>query len=162
MGDGWRAVGGDGIYSARELVSRTFTVLHIDQAFAPSLYFMSLSICVLKCWGKTQILINDINFDYKIDSVSIHIDNNSTLKLIRNPEGQQRIKYVNARHYFIRDAPILWLLIRLCCRGAISFTIFFSCTHSIASWSPSASIPYTISLYSTSLVSLAVLHAASI
>jgi hypothetical protein len=109
MGDGWRAVGGDGIYSARELVSRTFTVLHIDQAFAPSLCFMSLSICVLKCWGKTQILINDLPFDYKIDSVSMHIDNNSALKLIRNPEGHSRTKYVNARHYFIRDAPTLWL-----------------------------------------------------
>jgi hypothetical protein len=81
----------------------------LRQAFV----FVSLLICVLKCWGKTQILINDLPFDYKIDSVSMHIDNNSALKLIRNPEGHQRTKYVNARHYFIRDAPTLWLFIRL-------------------------------------------------
>jgi hypothetical protein len=52
MGDVWRAVGGDEIYSARDFVSRTFTVLHIDQAFAPSLCFYVIVNLRVEVLGK--------------------------------------------------------------------------------------------------------------
>jgi hypothetical protein len=38
-----------------------------------------------------------------IDTVPLYINNNSALKLTRNPEFHSRSKYINIKHHFIRE-----------------------------------------------------------
>jgi hypothetical protein len=38
-----------------------------------------------------------------INIVPLYIDNNSALKLTRNPEFHSRLKYINIKYYFIRE-----------------------------------------------------------
>ena len=49
--------------------------------------------------------INNIGLPgFKFDSVPIYIDNKSCIKLAYNLENYRRTKYIDARHYFIREA----------------------------------------------------------
>jgi hypothetical protein len=38
-----------------------------------------------------------------VDTVPLYIDNNSALKLTRNPEFHSRSKHINIKHHFIRE-----------------------------------------------------------
>jgi hypothetical protein len=38
-----------------------------------------------------------------IDTVPLYIDNNSALKLTRNPEFHSRSKHIDVKHHFIRE-----------------------------------------------------------
>ena len=51
-----------------------------------------------------QNFINDLRIPgVHIDTVLLYIDNNSSLKLTRNPEFHNRSKHINIKHYFIRE-----------------------------------------------------------
>ena len=46
--------------------------------------------------------INDLRIPgVYIDSVPLYIDNNSALKLTRNPEFYSRSKHIDIKHYFV-------------------------------------------------------------
>lgn len=48
--------------------------------------------------------INDLRIPrVHIDTVPLYIDNNSALKLTRNPEFHSRSKHINVKHHFIRE-----------------------------------------------------------
>jgi hypothetical protein len=47
--------------------------------------------------------INDLNIGISFDTVPLHIDNDSTIKLAHNPEFHQRSKHIDIRHHYIRD-----------------------------------------------------------
>ena len=48
--------------------------------------------------------INDLRIPgVHIDIVPLYIDNNSALKLTRNPEFHSRLKHIDIKHYFIRE-----------------------------------------------------------
>jgi hypothetical protein len=48
--------------------------------------------------------INDLRIPgVYIDTVPLYIDNNSALKLTRNPEFHSRSKHIDVKHYFIRE-----------------------------------------------------------
>jgi hypothetical protein len=48
--------------------------------------------------------INDLAFEgYHIQSVPLHVDNQSAIALMKNPIAHQRTKHIDARHHFIRD-----------------------------------------------------------
>ena len=48
--------------------------------------------------------INDLRIPgIYIDTVPLYIDNNSALKLTRNPEFHNRSKHINVKHHFIRE-----------------------------------------------------------
>ena len=48
--------------------------------------------------------INDLRIPgVHIDTVPIYIDNNSALKLTRNPEFHNRSKHIDVKHHFIRE-----------------------------------------------------------
>ncbi|CAI9626822.1 unnamed protein product [Alternaria burnsii] len=47
--------------------------------------------------------INDLNLGIHFSTVPIHVDNQSAIKLSKNPEFHQRSKHIDIRHHFIRD-----------------------------------------------------------
>jgi len=47
--------------------------------------------------------INNLGVGITFDSVPIHVDNESAIKLAKNPEFHQRSKHIDIRHHFIRD-----------------------------------------------------------
>jgi hypothetical protein len=48
--------------------------------------------------------INDLRIPgVHINIVPLYINNNSALKLTRNPEFHSRLKHINAKHHFIRE-----------------------------------------------------------
>ena len=48
--------------------------------------------------------INDLRIpEVHIDSVPLYIDNNSALKLTKNPEFHSRSKHIDVKHHFIRE-----------------------------------------------------------
>jgi hypothetical protein len=48
--------------------------------------------------------INDLRIPgVYIGSVPLYIDNNLALKLTRNPEFYSRLKYIDVKHYFVRE-----------------------------------------------------------
>jgi len=51
-----------------------------------------------------QNFINDLRIPgIHIDSIPLYIDNNSALKLSRNPEFHSRSKHIDVKHHFIRE-----------------------------------------------------------
>ena len=40
---------------------------------------------------------------YQCDKVIIHVDNQSAIKLTKNPEYHNRMKHIEVRYHFIRD-----------------------------------------------------------
>jgi len=47
--------------------------------------------------------INDLNTGIQFDSLPIHVDNESAIKLSKNPEINTRSKHIDIRHHFLRD-----------------------------------------------------------
>jgi hypothetical protein len=47
--------------------------------------------------------INDLDVGIHFDKIPIHVDNESAIKLAKNPEFHQRSKHIDIRHHFIRD-----------------------------------------------------------
>jgi hypothetical protein len=47
--------------------------------------------------------INNLNTGIKFDSVPIHVDNESAIKLSKNPEIHTRSKHIDIRHHFLRE-----------------------------------------------------------
>lgn len=48
--------------------------------------------------------INDLRIPgVNIDTVPLYIDNNSALKLTRNPEFHSRSKHIDVKHHFVRE-----------------------------------------------------------
>ena len=48
--------------------------------------------------------INDLDIGYTVGAVQLNIDNNSTIKVSKNPEFHQRMKHIQVRHNFIRES----------------------------------------------------------
>jgi hypothetical protein len=65
------------------------------------------------CWIKR--FINDLGTAITIDTIPIHVDNDSAIKLTDNPEQHQRSKHIDIRHHFIRerisagDVSMVWI-----------------------------------------------------
>ena len=74
---------------------------------------VSLSLCEAEYVAATEAakeaiwikgFINNLRLpDYHVDTVPLHIDNNSAYKLAKNPEMHQRTKHIAIRHHFIRQ-----------------------------------------------------------
>lgn len=47
--------------------------------------------------------INDLNVGIHFDTIPLHVDNESAIKLVANPEFHQRTKHIDIRHHFIRE-----------------------------------------------------------
>jgi hypothetical protein len=47
--------------------------------------------------------INDLGTIIRFDTVPIYVDNESAVKLAKNPEFHQRSKHIDIRHHFLRD-----------------------------------------------------------
>jgi hypothetical protein len=47
--------------------------------------------------------INDLGITIRFDTVPIDVDNESAVKLAKNPEFHQRSKHIGIRHHFLRD-----------------------------------------------------------
>jgi hypothetical protein len=59
--------------------------------------------------------INNLNTGIKFDSVPIYVDNESAIKLSKNPEIYTRSKHIDIRHHFLRehvkdgDIKVVWI-----------------------------------------------------
>lgn len=62
-------------------------------------YVAASSCCGQVLWMQNQLL----DYGYNFMNTKIHIDNNSTLCIIKNPVFHSKTKHIEIRHHFIRD-----------------------------------------------------------
>ena len=64
--------------------------------------YMALGEAVKEAiWLKS--FINDLDIGIHFNTVPIHVDNQSAIKLAKNPEFHQRSKHIDLRHHFLRQ-----------------------------------------------------------
>ncbi|GKD98338.1 hypothetical protein Tco_1382235 [Tanacetum coccineum] len=62
-------------------------------------YVAAASCCAQILWMQNQLL--DYGFNFM--NTEIHIDNESTICIVRNPVLHSKTKHIQIRHHFIRD-----------------------------------------------------------
>ncbi|GJZ45095.1 putative ribonuclease H-like domain-containing protein, partial [Tanacetum coccineum] len=62
-------------------------------------YVAAASCCGQVLWIQNQML----DYGYNFMHTMIHIDNNSTICIIKNPVAHSKTKHIEIRHHFIRD-----------------------------------------------------------
>ncbi|GKE90215.1 putative ribonuclease H-like domain-containing protein [Tanacetum coccineum] len=76
----------------------SLTILNtLDQLEAE--YVAAASCCAQVLWMQNQLL--DYGFNFM--NTEIHIDNESTICIVRNPVFHSKTKHIQIRHHFIRD-----------------------------------------------------------
>jgi hypothetical protein len=64
--------------------------------------YIALSEAVKEAlWIKS--FINDLNIGIHFDTVPIHVDNESAIKLAKNPEFHNRSKHIDIKYHFLRE-----------------------------------------------------------
>jgi hypothetical protein len=64
--------------------------------------YMALSEAVKEAlWIKS--FINNLNIGIHFDTVPIHVDNESAIKLAKNPEFHNRSKHIDIKYHFLRE-----------------------------------------------------------
>ena len=62
-------------------------------------YVAAASCCAQVLWLQNQLL----DYGYNFMNTVIHIDNSSTICIIKNPVQHSKTKHIEIRHHFIRD-----------------------------------------------------------
>ena len=62
-------------------------------------YVAVASCCAQVLWLQNQLL----DYGYNFMNTVIHIDNSSTICIIKNPVQHSKTKHIEIRHHFIRD-----------------------------------------------------------
>ncbi|GJT23533.1 putative reverse transcriptase, RNA-dependent DNA polymerase [Tanacetum coccineum] len=63
-------------------------------------YIAALNCCGWVLWIQNQLL----NYRYNFMQTKIHIDNKSTICIVKNPVFHSKTKHIKIRHHFIRDS----------------------------------------------------------
>ncbi|GJX36217.1 putative ribonuclease H-like domain-containing protein [Tanacetum coccineum] len=95
-----RSTSGGCQYLGRRLVSwqcKKQTIVAISSTEAE--YVAAASCCAQVLWMQNQLL--DYGFNFL--NTEIHIDNESTICIVRNPVLHSKTKHIQIRHHFIRD-----------------------------------------------------------
>ncbi|GJR57117.1 putative ribonuclease H-like domain-containing protein [Tanacetum coccineum] len=95
-----RSTSGGCQYLGRRLVSwqcKKQTIVAISSTEAE--YVAAASCCAQVLWMQNQLL--DYGFNFM--NTDIHIDNESTICIVRNPVLHSKTKHIQIRHHFIRD-----------------------------------------------------------
>ncbi|GJX14170.1 hypothetical protein Tco_0205928 [Tanacetum coccineum] len=95
-----RSTSGGCQYLGRRLVSwqcKKQTIVAISSTEAE--YVAAASCCAQVLWMQNQLL--DYGFNFM--NTEIHIDNESTICIVRNPVLHSKTKHIQIRHHFIRD-----------------------------------------------------------
>ncbi|GJX41484.1 putative ribonuclease H-like domain-containing protein [Tanacetum coccineum] len=95
-----RSTSGGCQYLGRRLVSwqcKKQTIVAISSTEAE--YVAAASCCAQVLWMQNQLLDYGFNFMH----TEIHIDNESTICIVKNPVFHSKTKHIQIRHHFIRD-----------------------------------------------------------
>ncbi|GJV11518.1 putative ribonuclease H-like domain-containing protein, partial [Tanacetum coccineum] len=95
-----RSTSGGCQYLGRRLVSwqcKKQTIVAISSTEAK--YVAAASCCAQVLWMQNQLL--DYGFNFM--NTEIHIDNESTICIVKNPVLHSKTKHIQIRHHFIRD-----------------------------------------------------------
>ncbi|GJY50200.1 hypothetical protein Tco_0440156 [Tanacetum coccineum] len=95
-----RSTSGGCQYLGRRLVSwqcKKQTIVAISSTEAE--YVAAASCCAQVLWMQNQL--QDYGFNFK--NTEIHIDNESTICIMKNPVLHSKTKHIQIRHHFIRD-----------------------------------------------------------
>ncbi|GJU60855.1 putative ribonuclease H-like domain-containing protein [Tanacetum coccineum] len=95
-----RSASGGCQYLGRRLVSwqcKKQTIVAISSTEAE--YVAAASCCAQVLWMQNQLL--DYGFNFM--NTEIHIDNESTICIVKNPVFHSKTKHIQIRHHFIRD-----------------------------------------------------------
>ncbi|GJY82291.1 hypothetical protein Tco_0495667 [Tanacetum coccineum] len=95
-----RSTSGGCQYLGRRLVSwqcKKQTIVAISSTEAE--YVAAASCCAQVLWMQNQLL--DYGFNFM--NTEIHIDNESTICIVKNPVFHSKTKHIQIRHHFIRD-----------------------------------------------------------
>ncbi|GJW44909.1 hypothetical protein Tco_0073708 [Tanacetum coccineum] len=95
-----RSTSGGCQYLGRRLVSwqcKKQTIVAISSTEAE--YVAAASCCAQVLWMQNQLL--DYGFNFM--NIEIHIDNESTICIVKNPVLHSKTKHIQIRHHFIRD-----------------------------------------------------------
>ncbi|GKE47676.1 hypothetical protein Tco_1478934, partial [Tanacetum coccineum] len=63
-------------------------------------YIAGSNCCGQVLWIQNQLL----DYGYNFMQTKIHIDNDSTICIVKNPIFHSKIKHIEIRHHFIRDS----------------------------------------------------------
>ncbi|GKC29368.1 hypothetical protein Tco_1036662, partial [Tanacetum coccineum] len=63
-------------------------------------YIAASNCCRQVLWIQNQLL----DYGYNFMQIKIHIDNESTICLVKNPVFYSKTKHIEIRHHFIRDS----------------------------------------------------------
>ncbi|GJR15734.1 hypothetical protein Tco_0798386 [Tanacetum coccineum] len=77
-----------------------FLGLQVKQTITEAEYLAAASCCGQVLWIQNQML--DYGFNFM--NTKIHIDNESTICIVKNPVYHSKTKHIEIRHHFIRDS----------------------------------------------------------
>ncbi|GKA67730.1 hypothetical protein Tco_0767647 [Tanacetum coccineum] len=62
-------------------------------------------VAAASCYGQVLWIQNQmLDYGYNFMNTKIHIDNESTICIVRNPVFYSKTKHIKIRHHFIRDS----------------------------------------------------------
>ncbi|GJT95243.1 putative ribonuclease H-like domain-containing protein [Tanacetum coccineum] len=121
-----RSTSGGCQYLGRRLVSwqcKKQTIVAISSTEAE--YVAAASCCAQVLWMQNQLL--DYGFNFM--NTEIHIDNESTICIVKNPVFHSKTKHIQIRHHFIRDCYEQRLINWVYCRGCNNWS-----SHRFSHW----------------------------
>nr|GEU34476.1 hypothetical protein [Tanacetum cinerariifolium] len=75
-------------------------IAYSDSNYVEAEYIAASSCCGKVLWLQNQLL----DYGYNFMQTKIHVDNESTIRVVKNPVYHSKIKHIEIRHHFIRDS----------------------------------------------------------